>query len=348
MVDAIRHERVGTLNRSQVGGFGRLCPLVITLVMLMMSHGLLTNDAGAADRSRPVRIGVLTSSWGPTPETAGLRDGLMELGYHERKDFVLGIRFTKGDNTALPGAASQLVQYGADLIFTVNAPAANAAQEAAHQIPIVFSSVSDPLKLKFIQSFARPGGNVTGVSTLGIELGPKRLEVFWEMLPGLKRVLFPYDAADAEHLLELIAYRAAARLLGIVLVEKPLRTEIEAETTLAEIKPGAVDGILAPQCCSLNIRGFILESASQKRLPTMFEQAFWVEQGTLASYGPDYYSSGKQAARLVAKIIKGEKPADIPVEVNSKIEFAINRKVAKAMGLRIAPEVLFQADRIIR
>jgi putative ABC transport system substrate-binding protein len=273
---------------------------------------------------------------------------LLELGYHEREDFVLGIRFTKGDNRALPGAARQLVKYGVDLIFTVNALAARAAQEATHQIPIVFSSVSDPVGLKLIQSFARPGGNLTGVSSLGIELGPKRLEVFWEMLPGLQRVLFPYDAADAEHLLELNAYRSAARRLGIALVEKPLRTEVEAETTLAEIKPGAVDGILAPRCCSLNIPGFILETASQKRLPTMFEQAFWVEQGALASYGPDYYSSGKQAARLVVKIIKGEQPADIPVEVNSKIEFAINRKVAKALGLTIAPEVLFQADRLIR
>jgi putative ABC transport system substrate-binding protein len=348
MVDTLLHQQVGAFNRSQVNGFGRLCPLLITLVMLMMSHGLLTNGAGAADRSRPVRIGVLTSSWGPTPETAGLRDGLLELGYREREDFVLGIRFTKGDNTALPGAARQLVQYGADLIFALNALAATAAQEATHQIPIVFSSVSNPVEFKLIQSFARPGGNLTGVSSLGIELGPKRLEVFWEMLPGLKRVLFPYDAADAEHLLELNAYRDAARLLGIVLIEKPLQSEIEAKTILAEIKLGAVDGILVPQCCSLNIPGFILETASQKRLPTMFEQAFWVEQGALASYGPDYYSSGQQAARLVAKIIKGEKPADIPVEVNSEIEFAINRKVAQAIGLTIAPEVLFQANRIIR
>jgi putative ABC transport system substrate-binding protein len=133
-----------------------------------------------------------------------------------------------------------------------------------------------------------------------------------------------------------------------VLIEKPLRTETETKTALAEIEPGTVDGILAPRCCSLNIPGFILEVAAHKRLPTMFEQAFWVERGALASYGPDYYSSGKQAARLVAKIMEGEKPANIPVETNSNIEFAINLKTAKAMGLTLAPEVLFQADRIIR
>lgn len=313
----------------------------------MMSGGLLISDAGAGAGGRPFRIGVLTSSWGPTPTVAGLRDGLLEMGYHEREDFVIGVRFTKGDDTALPGAARQLVNYGTDLIFTGNTLAAKAAQAASQHLPIVFGSVSDPLGLQLIESFSRPGGNLTGVSTLGIELGPKRLERFQEILPGLKQVLFPYSADNPEHLLEVQAYRFAARHLGIALVEKPLRTETEAKKALAEIEPGTIDGILAPRCCSLNIPGFILEVSAQKRLPTMFQQAFWVERGALASYGPDYYRSGKQAARLVAKIIKGEKPAAIPVEVNSTIEFAINRQVAKTIGLTIAPEVLFQANRLI-
>lgn len=314
----------------------------------LMVVGLFSSGIATAERARPILIGVLSPSWGPTPLTAGLRDGLLELGYHEPEDFVLGIRFTKGDTTELPIAARQLVKHGADLIFAGSTLAAKAAQAVTNERPIVFGVANDPLGFKLIQSFARPGGNLTGVSSLGIELGPKRLEVFREMLPGLKQILYPYDAANPEHLLEVKAYRAAARRLGIVLVEKPLRTEKEAETTLAEIKPGAVDGILAPGCCSLNIPGFILDTASRKRLPTMFRQTFWVERGALASYGPDYYASGRQAARLVDKIIKGAKPADIPVEVNSKIEFSINRKVAKALGLTIAPEVLFQANKIVR
>jgi putative ABC transport system substrate-binding protein len=278
----------------------------------------------------------------------GLRDGLKELGYQEDRDYFLGIRFTQGDLSALPVAARDLVNLGVDLIFAETDAAAQAAQLATRQVPIVFPHSFDPIGSGLIESFAHPGGNLTGVAGLTLELGPKRLEVFWEMLPGLKRILFPYDAANPKHLLELKAYQTAARHLGIMLVEKPLRTETEAKTTLAEIAPGAIDGILAPRCCSLNIPGFILEVATQKRLPTMFEQTFWVEQGALASYGPDYYSSGKQAARLVAKIMEGEKPANIPVETNSKIEFAINRRVAKAIGLTIAPEILYQAHRLIR
>ena len=172
--------------------------------------------------------------------------------------------------------------------------------------------------------------------------------IFREMIPDLQRILFPYDAADPEHLLEAKAFRAAARHLGIVLMERPLRTEVEVETALAKLKPESVDGILAPRCCSLNLPGFILDAGVEKNLPTMFQQAFWVERGALASYGPDYSASGRQAARLVDKILKGTNPANIPVETNSEIEFVINQNAANAIGLTIAPEVLFQADRIIR
>jgi putative ABC transport system substrate-binding protein len=131
-------------------------------------------------------------------------------------------------------------------------------------------------------------------------------------------------------------------------VEQAVRTAAEARATLARIRKGEVDGILGPQQVSLNVPGFILETATQQGIPTMFGGAFWVEQGVLAGYGPDQYETGRQTARLVDKILKGADPAEIPVEVNSKIEFVINLKVAKALGLTIAPEVLYQADRLVR
>ena len=305
-------------------------------------------NVGAEERTQPVKIGVLTASWGPTPATVGLRDGLLELGYRENEQFVLGVRFTQGDLAALPAAARELVQYGVDIIFTAEDSPAKAAQMATTRIPIVFSVVSDPVGLGLIQSFARPGGNITGVTDLRLELSPKRLEVFREIVPGLKRVLFLYDAADAHAVAEAKMYREAAHRLGIELMEKPVRTEEETQATLAQISKGEVDGILTPHSASLNIPGFVLEATSQRAIPTMFDAAFWVERGGLASYGPDLHETGRQAARLVDKILKGANPAEIPVEVNPKIEFAINLKVAKALGLTIAPEVLYRADRIIR
>ena len=294
----------------------------------------------------PFRIGALTSSWGPTPWVVGLRDGLLALGYHENEHFVIGVRFTQGDLAALPAAARELVQYGVDLIVTATLEV-KAAQMATTRIPIV-CMCEEPVRLGVVQSFARPGGNITGVTHLSHELGPKRLQIFQELMPSLKRVLFPYDANDARSMALATVYRDAAHRLGVALVEKPVRTEAEAQATLAQVRQGEVDGMLAPEGASLNLPGFVLEATTQRAVPTMFDAAFWVEQGALASYGPDYYDTGRQAARLVDKILNGAHPAEIPVEVNSKIEFVINLQTAAALGLTISPEVLYQADRLIR
>ena len=318
------------------------------LIALLVGSGLLTSSVGAAERTYPIKIGVLTASWGPTPQVVGLRDGLLELGYRENEQFVLGVRFTQGDPAALPAAARELIQYGVDIIFADGDDSAKATQQATTRIPIVFAGGSNPVGLGLIQSFARPGGNTTGVTGLQSELSPKRLEVFREIVPNLRRVLFLYDITDASAVAEAKVYPEAARRLGIELTEKAVRTAEEAQATLAQISKGEVDGILVPTPLSLNIPGFVLEATSQQAIPAMFTIPWYVERGGLASYGPDLHETGRQAARLVDKILKGAKPAEIPVEVNPKVEFAINLKVAKALGLTIAPEVLYRADRIIR
>jgi putative tryptophan/tyrosine transport system substrate-binding protein len=190
---------------------------------------------------------VLTTSWGPTPWVAGLRDGLKALGYHEDREFEIGIRFTQEEVAPLPVAARQLVQVGVDLLFAESDHAARAAQLAITQIPIVFMGVGDAMGTGLIQSLARPGGNLTGVTTLNLELAPKRLELFRELVPGLRRVLFPYDAAEAYAAAKLRAYRDAARQLGVVLVEQPVPTQEEAQVALTQIGKDAVDGILKPR-----------------------------------------------------------------------------------------------------
>jgi putative ABC transport system substrate-binding protein len=320
----------------------------IVLALLLVSSGLLLGSARAAERDRPIRIGVLTTSWGPTPHVVGLRDGLLALGYREEADFVLGIRFTQGDVAALSTAADELVQYGVELLFAVDTQAAQAAQRATRRLPIVFAGMSSPVELGLIESFARPGGNITGVANLGLELSAKRLQLFHELVPSLKRVLFLYDANDTLSKAGATAYREAAHRLGIELLERPVRTQEEAQEARAQVGPGQEDGILQPHDLFLNIPGLILDTTAKQPIPTMFNGAFFVEHGGLASYGPDFYESGRQAARLVDKILKGANPAEIPVEVNPKIEFVINLKTAKDLGLTIAPEVLYQANRLIR
>jgi len=340
--------RVGTMGHTQGAGCGHRWRWVLALVLVLMSLGCLSRSTEAAARARPVRIGALTDSWGSTPHMAGLRDGLVALGYREREDFVIGVRFTQGQHARLPAAAHDLVRTGVDLLFVTSALPAQAAQRATTQIPIVFAWVEDPVGLGLVQSYAQPGGNITGVTTLTIELAAKRLELFRDLVPGLHRVLYPYHATHAPSVALAHKYREAAHHLGIDLVEKPVQTEAEVQALLAQVREQKINGIVQPSSVSLNIPGFIMEATAAQAIPTMFENGYFVEHGGLASYGPDNYASGWQAARLVDKILKGTAPREIPVEVSTQLKFVINLKTATALGLTIPPPLLFLADEVIR
>ncbi|HEU4341774.1 MAG TPA: ABC transporter substrate-binding protein [Candidatus Binatia bacterium] len=320
--------------------------LFATLIFVIAIGPSLTSVA--AERGAPIRIGALTDSWGPPPGVVGLRDGLQELGYQENKHFVIGVRFTQGDISALPAAARELVENGADILFTNNPAPAKAAQMATSRVPIVFYGAGDPIGLGLVKSFARPGGNITGVTDLDLERDAKRLEIFKEMIPRLKRVLFSYDPAEPLSVRQAKVYRDTAARLNIDLIEQPARTREQAQLIFTKLQRSDLDGIVVPRSLSLNIPGLAIEATSRQRIPTMFFGPWYVEQGGLASYGPDFYESGRQAARLVDKIFRGAIPAEIPVELNNKMEFVVNLKVANSLGLKIAPEVLYQAHRVIR
>jgi putative ABC transport system substrate-binding protein len=307
----------------------------------------LTAAPAEGQRASLVRIGALTEAWGPTTLLVGFRDGLQELGYREDRDFSIGVRFTQGDPTELPAAARDLVKLGVDLIVAADTSnAIKAAQAATDRIPIVFVGGSDPVESGVVKSFARPGGNVTGVADIDVELVPKRMELFREIVPALKRVLVLYDAQNPLAATLLRAHRDAARRLGLVLAERPVRSQEEAQGALAGVRKGEADGILSPRLHSLNIPGFVLELGA-KATPTMFHSSFYVERGGLASYGADRREMGRQAARLVAKILKGAKPADLPVEQANTFELVVNLRTAKALGLTVPESALLQAGRII-
>ncbi|MDH3444587.1 MAG: ABC transporter substrate-binding protein [Deltaproteobacteria bacterium] len=318
------------------------------LVIILLSFTLNIGYAVAAERNPPILIGALTEGFGPTSGTVGLRDGLEELGYRENRDFFIGVRFTQGETGALLKAAQDLVRQGVKILFTEGRSAAIAAKTATATVPIVFGGGGDPVGLGLINSFARPGGNITGVSDLDFELGPKRLEIFKEMIPGLERVLFLHHTDDTYSSVEAKSYRAAAPHLGIALVEKGVRSRQEAKTRLSQLDKENIEGVLSPRSMSLNIPGYIREAASRNSKPTMFSSTFFAENGGLASYTPQTYESGRMAARLVDKILRGQKPGIIPVETNHKIELVINLKVANALKITIAPQVLYRAQRVIR
>jgi putative ABC transport system substrate-binding protein len=321
---------------------GRGFLLVLGIVLTIAGPMAPATDAQSP---RLVKIGALSDSWGPTPAIVGLRDGLQELGYRENQDFVIGVRFVQGNVAELPEAARGLVRHGVDLIVAGGGPSAKAAQMATTRIPIVFMGAGDPVEAGLAKSFARPGGNITGIADL--DLVSKRMEIFGELIPSLKRILFVYDATNAVTVSRLEVHRDAAHRLGLTLVERPVRTEDEARSVIGAVRKGEVDGIFSPRLLSLNIPGLILEIAPKRAIPTMFDDTFYVEQAGLASYAANRHGLGRQAARLVDKILKGARPGDVPIEQPTKFELAINLKAAKALGITIPQFMLLRADRVI-
>ena len=324
---------------------GRRVLLALGIVLTVAAGMVRAIDA---QPPRLVKIGALTESWGPTPAIVGLRDGLQELGYRENETFVIGVRFVQGNVAELPEAARALVRRGVDLIVTTASDdAAKAAHMATTRIPIVFLGSGDPVAAGLVKSFARPGGNVTGIADLEFELVPKRMEIFAEIIPGLKRVLLVYDGTSPVAVSRLAVHRDAARHLGLTLVERPVRSEEEARAVITALRKREVDGIFSPRLLLQNIPGVILEAAPKLAIPTMFDDAFYVERGGLASYAANFSSLGRQGARLVDKILKGARPGDVPVEQPTKFELVINLRSARALGITIPQSMRARADRVI-
>jgi putative ABC transport system substrate-binding protein len=204
----------------------------------------------------------------------------------------------------------------------------------------------DPVIEGLVQSYARPGGNLTGVTSRDIELIAKRLEVFRDSVPGLRRVLFVYDAASPRVEIEVGAYREAARRLGLALLERPVRSREEARRTFDRVRRGDAQGIVMPFSMNLNIPGLAVDSSPRLAIPVMCPDRFFVERGGFASYGADLHAAGRQAARLIDKILRGATPGEIPVERNERIEFVLNLKTSRALGISVPREMLIRADRV--
>jgi putative ABC transport system substrate-binding protein len=311
---------------------------------------LLFGTSGvAAEAAKMAKVGILTTAMSPWhTETEGFRDGLKELGYSEGKNVVFAARAAQGDPVRLRGTAEDLVQQKPDVLFCVSVSGAQACQAATKTIPIVVAGMGDPVRLGLVKNLARPGGNITGIADLRAELSAKRLELFKQMVPSLRRVLISYDPREPDELEALTVARAAAKRLGLNLIEHPITERLQIETALAQLEAGGADGILIVQSGQiLNIPGRSLEVATSNDIPTMYPHSFWARFGALASFGPDQYAQGQQAARLAHRIMTGTPIASLPIERPDRVEFVINLQTAKRLGLQLSESVLLQADRII-
>jgi len=322
-------------------------------LMLTLAIFVAPLVADAQQLGKVYRIGILAGSsqalnWQLIKEA--LQQGLRELGYVEGQNVSLEYRYTEGNVALLPELAADLVRRNVDLIAVGGYAMALAAKQATTTIPIVMTgSPIDPVEAGLVESLARPGGNITGVITMATETAGKLLELFKETVPTLVRVAVFYDAANPTNFLHAQAVQTAGQALGLAVQLWEVRGLDDFERVFAALRQERPDGLYVtggPLIRAHETR--IIDFAVQSGLPAVYEGRESVEAGGLMSYTVDRVDQYRRVAAYVDKILKGTRPADLPVERPMKFQLVINLKTAKALGLTLSPTLLFQADEVIR
>jgi putative tryptophan/tyrosine transport system substrate-binding protein len=322
--------------------------LFLTLSALLFA---LCSSALAQQPTKVPRIGYLTgaSPSSMSARTEAFRQGLRELGYVEGKNIVIEWRFAEGKLDRLPALAAELVRLKVDVIVSGGPGATRPAKEATNTIPVVMTFDSDPVGNGFVGSLARPGSNITGLATLAPELSGKQLELLKEIVPKLSRVAVLGSSTNPGNAQTLKETELAAGALGVRLQHLDIRSPTDIKPAFREASKGHANALLvlgSPVLASQPTQ--FADLAVKSRLPAIYNRSEFVKDGGLMSYGADLADSHRRVATYVDKILKGAKPADLPVEQPTKFELVINLKAAKQIGLTIPPNVLARADKVIR
>lgn len=301
-------------------------------------------------QSQPPLIGVLDAA-AAVPTTRyheAFRAGLRQLGYVEGRNIRLEFRYAESVLDRLPDLAAELVRLNPKVIVSAPLPANLAVHKATSTIPIVMATGADPVKFGLVQSLSHPGGNITGLANFAEQLASKQLDLMRELLPHLARVGTFANVQNPLHVPQWQETKTVAAKASLALVRFDYRVPEDLERAFAQFSREKVDAVLVPPDTTFRAYGKrIAELAAQSRLPTIYFNRSSVEAGGLLSYGPNISESYRRAAVFVDKILKGAKPADLPIEQPIKIELAINLKAAKALGLAIPPSLLARADDVI-
>jgi putative tryptophan/tyrosine transport system substrate-binding protein len=303
-----------------------------------------------AQQPAPVRIGwISTDRGGNSPMFDAFRDGMRELGYVEGRNVIIEPHWGEGSNERLDRLAVELVKSNPRMIVTQGGPATYPVVRAGATMPIVFGFSGDPVEGKLVESFARPGRNLTGVSLMSLELVGKRMELLKEVIPALKRVAILANPQHPGEQGELHASQSAAKQLGLTVEYFQLPVTAKLDDTLiavAKSRSGAI--VVFPDAYLMRMSERIAEFAVKNRTPAISGWASFADEGNLMTYGPNLYDSYKRLAYYVDRILKGAKPADLPVELPMKFELVINLRAAKQLGLTISQSVLYRADKVIK
>jgi putative ABC transport system substrate-binding protein len=326
---------------------GRRRALMLLAAAPLCAPGILC----AQSKPRVARIGYLhihSIEDKPTPERAAFLAGLRELGYEVGRNVVIEYRAAEGDFSRLPNLAEELVKLRVDVMVVLSSDAAAAAKGATSTIPIVVTTAGDPVYAGLVKSYARPGGNVTGLSFISPELGAKRIELVKEIVPKARRIAVIWNARDSISEREWDQAREAARVLGIEIDPGPVRETADLARTLNALPRERPDAILViVDARMIGFRKIIADAAIKARIPCVAGWRGYVESGALASYAPDFRALFRRAAYYVDRILRGAKPQDLPVEQPSKFELVVNVKTAAAIGIAVPKAVLLRADEVI-
>ena len=321
----------------------RTAGLIVTLALLVAPLA-----AGSQAAQGIHRIGYLNAASRRALEEGAFRQGLRELGYVEGQNLTIEYRVAEGRQDRLPTLAAELVGLKVDVILTVGTISARAAQQVTRTIPIVIAAGDDPVAAGLVASLARPGGNVTGLSFMSPDLGGKRLDLLKAAVPHVSRVAVLFDPAQPSAAPEMRDMEPAARTLGVKLLPLEARRPDDLDAAFRAATTERAHGLITLRgALVVSYQRRILDLAAKARLATMFAHRDYVEAGGLMSYGPSLPDLFRRAATYVDKILKGAKPADLPVEQPTRFELVINMKTAKALGLTIPPLVLLRADQVI-
>jgi len=321
---------------------------IIVVLLVSLVHGSLALSQ-TQQVKKVARVGYLTGS-PPSASTEAFRQGLRELGYVEGQNIIIEYRYAEGKHDRLPDLAAELVRHKVDVIVAAGgSPAIQAARRATRTIPIVMAAMIDPIAWGFIVSLDRPGGNITGLSLRGFELFGKRLELLKEIVPELSRVAVFWNPRATAADLRLKETEAASRALGLQLQSLEVQGSNDFGDAFKAAVKGRVGGFTVGTgpVFTANRKRF-LDFAAKNRLPAIYPWRQYVEDGGLMSYAPNLSDLYRRAAYYVDKILKGTKPADLPVEQSTKFEMIINLNAAKQIGLTFPHLVLYRANKIIK
>jgi putative ABC transport system substrate-binding protein len=304
------------------------------------------SEARAQQPAKPYRIGILSLLKRPSEDV--FRDAMRDLGYVEGKSLVYETRYAEGHADRLAALAADLVRLRVDVIVTAGGPAAEAAKEATASVPIVLWGAGDPIGIGLVTDVSHPGGNITGVTELSTELTAKRLQLFKEAVPGLKRIAVIWNAGDHAMSLRFREVEAAAPGLGLGVIPLPVQALDDFDASFETMARDRPDGILVVTDAMTRLKeGALFEFARSQRLPTMFEFPPSAHDGGLISYGPSLAELAPRAAAFVDKILKGAKPGDLPLESPVHWHLVVNLRTAKAIGIAVPFAIIARADEVI-